>query len=103
MTDDILNLMDERKAVKDRDPQQYRILRKRIDTECKTAKETWWNKKCEDVELLEARNQHQEMHDKIKDVTGKRYTNKKEMNVSKTRMETCYLMKMKLKIDGKNM
>ena len=99
MTDEILNLMDERKSEKHRDPEKYETLRKRVETECKTAKEIWWNKKCEDIELLEAMNRHKEMHDRVKEVTG----NQKEVNVSQIRMVICYLMKMKSLSDWKNM
>ena len=41
-----------------------------INSKCKKAKEEWWQSKCNEIEQLEALNRHQEMHNKVKEVTG---------------------------------
>ena len=69
MTNEILDTMDKRKQAKNNDV-LYAEVDSDISRKCKLAKEKWWNNKCDDKERLEAMNRHQEMHDKIKEITG---------------------------------
>ena len=76
MTDDILNKMDKRKEMKGKDEQKYRQLDKEISNECNSAKIKWLNEQCENIEELEKHFRSKEMHQKIKQVTGKSKGNK---------------------------
>ena len=53
MTDDILNKMDERKAVKARNEEHYQQLNKEIANDHRVAKENWLNMQCREFEDLE--------------------------------------------------
>ena len=57
MTKETLRQMEERKKVKTIDPTKYNQLKKEVEKECITAKDKWWNKKCEEVEELEAKHE----------------------------------------------
>ena len=64
MTDDILNKMDERKAYKNADRNRYNQLNKEITNDCRKAKETWFNKQCEEIEELEEHHNSRGLHAK---------------------------------------
>lgn len=70
MTDGILDLMEERRKVKDKDPGRYRDIQRQIRREIRQAKETWAQEKCLEIEDLERRHDSFNMHRKIKEVTG---------------------------------
>ena len=55
MTKEILKQMEERKKAKTIDPTKYNQLKKEVKKERIKAKDKWWNKKCEEVEELEAK------------------------------------------------
>ena len=70
MTVEILELMDERRAVK-HETEKCKELSRRIRKKCNKEKEKWLNNKCGKIEKLknkDARNVHQE----IKEITGKK-------------------------------
>ena len=71
MTEEILDLMDERRACKGRDDHRYRELDAQIIRSCNEAKEEWINRECEELEQLRKRNP-QKMHEKIRKMRGKR-------------------------------
>ena len=71
MTNDILELMEERKKCKNRDKEKYDYIDKQITTACRNAKEQWLRGKCEEVELLEKQHKSKEMHKKVKELTIK--------------------------------
>ena len=73
-----------------------------ISRKCKLAKEKWWNNQCDDKERLEAMNRHQEMHDKIKEITGTK-RNLNAVNALMRKKEICYSMKTTSRINGRNM
>ena len=75
MTDDILNKMDERKAVKGRNEECYQQLNKEISNDCRLAKENWLNEQCKEVEDLETQFRTKEMHQKVEQITNKSNTN----------------------------
>ena len=67
MTKEILELRRNKQRMKDRKSLEYRMIGKEIKRQCKIAKETWYSKKCEEIE----RNPH-EIYKKIDDIRGKR-------------------------------
>lgn len=78
MTPEILNLMEERKALKGQH-EKYKEKDKEIRTRCKVEKEQWWKVKCTEIENLDKLHKTRDMHNKIKEVTGSR----KRMQVSR--------------------
>lgn len=75
MTEEILDMMVERRRLKGRDQVQYRIKNKEIHRECNRRKEQWLNEHCEEVEEMYKTNQHSR-YGKIKELTQKRKWNK---------------------------
>ena len=101
MTDDILNKMDERKAVKGRNEEHYQQLNKEISNDCRLAKENWLNEQCREVEDLERQFRTKEMHQKVKQITE----NARQTHiwvVSRTDMVIFYLSKKRQQRDGYN-
>lgn len=70
MTDEILEMMEERRKVKDKDAGKYRQIHKHIRAEIRRAKENWLSKKCEEMEELDKRHDSFNMHKEIKSITG---------------------------------
>ena len=68
MTDEILNLMDQRKKAKN--TPEYRGLNRRVQKECRKAKENWIASKCEQIEGFNRNNATKRMHEEIKVITG---------------------------------
>ena len=71
ITDDILNLMEERRKFKNRNTLRYREVNREIKMKCSAAKERWINKQCDEIEELEKRDT-QMMYERVKELTGKR-------------------------------
>ena len=67
MTDHIVNLMDNRKQIKNSDKVEYKRL-KQINSACKEAKGKWLVNQCEEVEQLEKQYKSREMHNKVKEL-----------------------------------
>ena len=70
MTQEILDMMKERKKKKNT-PAEYRRINKDILNKCKEAKEVWMKQQCEEMEELQRRHNLQGAHRKIKEITGK--------------------------------
>lgn len=80
MTVEILQLMKERKELKDPDKsvsEEYKEKDRKITAACKKAKEDWCNDMCDEIEKLDKCHNSREMHQKIKQLTnkGKRLSN----------------------------
>ena len=73
MTEEILELMKQRKEQKIKSEAQYQKLEKEIRNKCREAKERWYNKQCEETEELEKGYKMNKMHAKIKDLTNKKH------------------------------
>ena len=73
MSDEILNLMEERRDC-NRNTEEYKTLHRKIKTKCKKAKEDWLKQKCKEVEDLPGKDL-KAMHKKIEYVTGRKKTN----------------------------
>ncbi|VEN57771.1 unnamed protein product [Callosobruchus maculatus] len=71
MTDEILQLMEERRRHKNKNSRKYREVNREIQRKVRRAKEQWMNERCEEVELLEERNDHFAVHKKVKEVVGR--------------------------------
>ena len=70
MTDEILNMMEERRKYK-RSENQYREIDKEIKRKCTEEKEKWLNTMC--IEIESNRNtDSRKLHSKIKEIAGKR-------------------------------
>ena len=72
MTEEILDMMEERRTQKERNPQRYVELNLEIRRACDEAKEEWINEQCREVEELERQHKIESMHRKIKEVTGRK-------------------------------
>ena len=66
MTQEILDLMETRKAKKGTG--EYQNIDKLIRNKCREAKENWANKKCQRIEMLSYKNQTREMFNEIKQI-----------------------------------
>ena len=73
MTDDILNLMDERKDVKMKDPDRYKNLSKRIKSECIKAKVDCIDQQCSIIEKLNSENKSKNLHKEVKVLIGEQF------------------------------
>ena len=72
MTDDILDLMDDRRKVKIQDPNEYKRLDRDIRMRCKNRKEEWYGNLCSEIEDLERRHNSRLLHKKVKDLVDRR-------------------------------
>ena len=69
MTSEILDFMEERRKAKS-DEQKYRELDNQVEKKCNEAKEHWINTQCEEIEANKVNSKT--VHQKIKEVTGKK-------------------------------
>ena len=69
MTEEILNIMEEKRLVKD-DKAKYKSLSKIINKKCRKAKEQFYEEKCREIELLDKAN-NPTMYKKIKELNQK--------------------------------
>ena len=70
MTDEILNLMENRRELK-RNSEEYETVHRMIRTKCKEAKELWLTKSCREVEDFHGKDLRS-MYKKINEITGRR-------------------------------
>ena len=71
ITAEILDLMQERREIVNKESTEYRAIDKQIQKMCKQEKETWINRECEEIERLERKNTAL-MHKKIKLLSNRR-------------------------------
>ena len=71
ITEEIFELMDERRAAKGRDNNIYRELNRQIKRKCREAKEKWLDEQCKEIEDLEKRDTRM-MYNKIREITQKK-------------------------------
>lgn len=69
MTDEILNMMEDRRLAKG-NKEEYNRINRNIKREIKHAKENWMRDRCREMEELEERHDAFQMHKKVKEVTG---------------------------------
>lgn len=73
MTDKILEMMEERRKLKNKDTDRYKEKHKEIRREIRRAKEEWYTKECIEIENLEQKHDTFALHKKIKTTTGLGY------------------------------
>lgn len=66
MKNEILDMMDIRRSIADRDSYEYRRMNKEINRRCREAKQKWYEEKCQNMHKLEEENRTREMHNEIK-------------------------------------
>ena len=71
ITDEILDMMEERRRVKSYSEARYRDLDRRIQSMCKTKKDEWLNARCKEIEDNEKRDSR-EMASQIRELSGKK-------------------------------
>ena len=54
MTDEILELMEERRLMKGKNIPRYKEMHQRVKEKCREAKEKWWNDQCAELERVPA-------------------------------------------------
>lgn len=70
MTQEIINLMDERRKHKT-NPTVYKQINKIIRKKCREAKENWMAAKCQEIEQLQVKYDTFNVHKKVKEMTGR--------------------------------
>lgn len=70
MTDEILNLMDQRRRYKNQDEIRYNNLNKEIRRKIRDAKSLWIEGKCNEIEELERKHDSFNLHKKVKEMTN---------------------------------
>lgn len=70
MTDEILAMMEERRKLK-QIPSEYKRLQNIIRKRIREAKENEKQEQCEEIELLQRKHDHFNIHRKVREVTGK--------------------------------
>ncbi|KAG1696943.1 Craniofacial development protein 2 [Nymphon striatum] len=73
ITKDILDMMEQRRMLKLKDPVHYRELDGNIKKRCNEAKENWLTIKCNEIENLKNKNDL-DMYKRISEISGKRHT-----------------------------
>ncbi|XP_050513133.1 uncharacterized protein LOC126888800 [Diabrotica virgifera virgifera] len=100
MTDNILQMMDQRRLMNNRDAKKYQEINQTIKKEIRRAKETWMQEKCKLIEELQVKHDHINIHRKIREATGqykRRNTHlliKKDGNLTTTVKEKLVTWKM---------
>ena len=86
VTQEILNLIDERRkyknAVNEVGRREYRRLKSEIDRKCKLAKQEWLEEKCKSVEQCITRGKIDTAYRKIKDTFGDKKSSCKHIKSS---------------------
>ncbi|GFO24946.1 endonuclease-reverse transcriptase [Plakobranchus ocellatus] len=70
MTEEILNLMEERRCAKG-NKEKYEQIHKKVQEKCHMSKENWINEKCKEIEQ-QRKHAQQTMYRNIEEITGKR-------------------------------
>lgn len=70
MTDEILTLMAERSKYKNVDQDKYKEIDKQIRREIRRAKEQWLQERCKEIEEMEEKHDHFNIHKLIKQTIG---------------------------------
>lgn len=70
MTQEIINLMEEKRKSKNTNPQKYIQLKKQVEHQIKGAKERWMEENCREMEELDNRHDYFNLHKKLKELTG---------------------------------
>jgi hypothetical protein len=66
MTDEILDLIDLRRQVRDRGGYEYHRINREIRRKCRIAKNVWYEERCQTIEYLQEKGKIREMHHEVK-------------------------------------
>lgn len=66
MNDEIMQMITERREIRDRDSTEYKTKNKEIRKKCREAKKRWYEEKCKTIEELQKKGKVHEMHREIK-------------------------------------
>lgn len=66
MTDEILDVTEEKRKAKLKDPKMYRRINKDIRKKCRIAKESWLNGRCKEIEEYQNKHDNSNVHRKVK-------------------------------------
>ncbi|GFN90824.1 RNA-directed DNA polymerase from mobile element jockey-like [Plakobranchus ocellatus] len=72
MTEEILNLMEERSCAKG-NKEKYEQIHKKVQEKCNMSKENWINEKCTEIEQ-QRKHAPQTMYRNIEEITGKEHS-----------------------------
>lgn len=81
MTDEILNMMEERRQHKNKNEAEYRKTHNTIRTKIREAKGKWLSEKCTEIERCEMKYDYHNMHTKIKELTNKHKSRSSSMSI----------------------
>lgn len=70
MTQEIIDLIEEKRNYKNTDPQKYKQSKRQIEHRIRKAKETWMEENCREVEQLSSKQDSFNLHKKLKELTG---------------------------------
>lgn len=70
MTHEILGLMEERRQVTNRDPKEHKRIDRVIRQKIRGAKQRNIREKCREIEILEEKHDHSNLHKKVKEAAG---------------------------------
>ena len=71
MTDDILEMMEERRKIGNKCSQEEKTLDRKIKEKCSKEKESWISQKCEEIEQKK-KTEPSIIYKKIKEITGQK-------------------------------
>lgn len=81
MTDEILQMMEERRLHKNKDT--YKGIQREIRKKIRCTKEKWYEGKCSEIEELMSKNDSFNVHKKVKEMCGIKRTNKSNILLDK--------------------
>lgn len=97
MTQNIMELMEQRRLAKTHNVDLYKSLHRTIKNEIRHAKEEWMNGRCQEIEDLSKRHDTFNVHKKIKEATG-RYRKRTTGNIKDQSGNLVYEIEEKLKV-----
>lgn len=66
MTNKILDMMDHRRQIKNRNSDEYKVANREIQRQCREAKNKWYENKCNYIQQLEENGEIRKMHQEVK-------------------------------------
>lgn len=70
MTQEIINLIKEKRSYKNTDPQKYKQSKRQIEHHTRKAKEIWMEENCREMEQMNSKQDSFNLHKKLKELTG---------------------------------
>lgn len=70
MTQEIINLIKDKRSYKNTDPQKYKQSKRQIEHHTRKAKEIWMEENCREMEQMNSKQDSFNLHKKLKELTG---------------------------------